>query len=597
MSFEVASKLESGYRAVSDEIAELKKQLLLQAKRRKSKSRRSSVASSPPQTQLNIQSPSTDPSPPPPAIDVDVVPPTMPESPVSPSPPASSQSTESLHFDHDFNTSSSRSASSPSSSFLKRQEYFDQQRRLRNEERKKQHDAQEATRARHTPQINPQSQSLNRSVSTLFSWKRDKELKKQKLAQERAQKSSEVKGTPRINPKSAEIMKSKPRTGKVENELLLSHFKKKIELELRQKQEEDEKLKQAKPNLSHHSSNLSRDGDVSDRLYSLSKNRRVEKEEVPPPDSEATFSPVINPLSKSMTRRVSVEDHLYQEAEAREERKRLLSKKIQNRSDSRFKPSPMTEKLAQNYDKRLGIKNSKDRIFRSKSAPKSRPEDDDNMSFKPKISRNSKNLVRQGGDRIEELYKEAQERKKKRDLKKLSEERQELLSIEESKRKSKMRIKKHSFNSDPLSEADLFDRQQMWLSRLESKRQHGRRAAAEEELESCTFAPDLSIHKPISDLSPIPYTKGTAAHLKRMETVRSPMNSSDIDLSVTGIDKKLVPSCLHCLFSFDESEFRLAFGNVIDVIEGRVVEQETVYKEKRGVSRPRTPRKRRPSFV
>ncbi|KAL0228085.1 hypothetical protein RCL1_004228 [Eukaryota sp. TZLM3-RCL] len=614
-SLDTVLKLEDGYKAVSDEINELKKQLQLHASKRKAKLQKASTISSSPPSLASS-------SPPPPEIDdsIEVLAPSFLDSPtiaedITISPPktrSSKYSPKTLKQDPEVTRN-----------FIARQEQLHLEKSQRNEELKKVFDEIKSSEIKPTPEINPQSKKLDRNLNVLLMWGKEKEKRIQELKEAESKQLSESlrTATPKINQKSAEIMRSKSRSKRVENDLLLSHYKKQQEIEKKVKQQEQERLLQAKPKISNFSSNLSRDGDVADRLYALSKQPKAQNSlTFEDPDPGLTFSPAINPISRKLVRNTET---LFQEAEVRQhllDRKRKVVETIE--TSRTVKPSAMTEKLAKNYEQRTG-EGAIDRLTRPKSAPKRAQSDEKNTLFKPRLCKNSREIagVDDPVNRTEKLYREAEERKRKLELKRSLEERMEEAKLTEERSK----LMTATSSSVVTDDSHLFERQQKWKSRLEQKRQHERLSVLKDELSECTFNPSLNQNKSFSNQSPPSYTKGTTSFVKRLNEARLKEDEKKEVLSLVATggvpgspyfnttqrkSRDFLPASIECLLGeYDDEIYNEIFAFAINEIVGsditsvpeqsnmstveEVSESKTRSKISSKISRPRTPRRER----
>ncbi|KAL0247957.1 hypothetical protein GEMRC1_003196 [Eukaryota sp. GEM-RC1] len=586
----VAKQLEHGYRAVSDEINELKRQLQLHSRRRKSKSRRNSLSPSksipseptptisPGISDNSYQYPSPSTSPLPVLEDITVVePPTIvPDitSPISPDP------SEDEYLDLEaISPQSSRNSTSNFSDFLSRQDLFVKQKMQRQSELKEYFEL-EAQKDQVHPKINHQSKMIeSRNVDALLSWGHEREQKLKHLKEIHEGINQEnYTAKPKINLNSIKILKNstKRRKGQVENDLLLGHYKKQQEVAVQKNSNDKERRAKSTPRISKKSRQLAKkqtETDVVTRLYSVKKPNQSITEGLIEADPNATFSPVINHVSKSMVRNQPVADHLFNQARSKEIKR--LAKLKKSEESTQVKVTPRSQKLVKNYEEKQGVSGF-DRLTRPKSRPRAQ-KPSERPEFTPKINRNSKVMAAKNSttDRITQLYNEAEVRKKRIDLRKVHEERQEMAELELGRNKAPSNYQLHTSQS-----GDIFDRNLKWLSRLHSKRIQSKMIEQEKLADECSFKPDLDQYRngnPIDD--EVPFKKGVESFLKRMRKSKEISSSKNFESTKSN-------SIFSFLLNLSSDDYDVAFTEVLSELS-----HSNLLKKR--ISRPRTPMKMR----
>lgn len=210
-----------------------------------------------------------------------------------------------------------------------------------------------------SPEINPKSRRLHRSVDDMMEWQ---VAKNHKLELERQRQERELEA--KLQDKVSKFVHSKKGTGTTVEDRLKAWSERYAERK-RQARENELRRFSFQPQLDEHSANLKRSGSISDRLYGLALAKAKSKDVVSRPEEEevtqSSFTPEINPVSKNLTFHAPVTDRLlakgreYRENQAKaRDAEAAEAQKLQNQS----KLSYTSEKLAQRR-KKLGHKTKK----------------------------------------------------------------------------------------------------------------------------------------------------------------------------------------------------------------------------------------------
>lgn len=214
------------------------------------------------------------------------------------------------------------------------------------------------------------------------------------------------------------------RTGKVEDMLMERAERSRRRLEDMQKRREREEMPTA-PQISEHSANLVRDGEVTERLYSMAHERPVSRSRsAPRPDrdqdtGQRLFSPSINPRSAAIVRARPIEEILHEKGAEKDHRtvqRAEIQAAVAKEDSAKPKVGPYSALLVQLLETRTQQR-TQERLhapihqLRRQTAQEIIDERQSQYSFKPVINPISEQIDRtvngpaEGGERLQLLMK------------------------------------------------------------------------------------------------------------------------------------------------------------------------------------------------
>jgi len=359
------------------------------------------------------------------------------------------------------------------------------------------------------PAINDVSRSMDRGVSALWEWQKDKDQKlagavrRQKRDQRRKREVVLSDGTRRI---TDQFDRSLP----IEDMLLaqgeLSDQRKRY---LRHLKEQEIKVSaDMGPSITESAGRLERGSDVTDRLYQEAIDKRAAKEHlemqldsreiVDPETGNRLFAPAINPKSWNVLRDEPIEDVLFAQGRRSEEHKQQQ----RQRADLERKVVQLQPKLGPYSQLLVGLmemRSGEDTEARLQKHTRSVKEEtmialeerEREFTFKPELNEVSHRQARSDKDVLQRLQEKQEMYKHKRD--------------EAEKRSAHREMKECTFVPNIVSghtvgavgsDLPVHQRLELWQmthdQKLRERQEQERERRAEHERSNCTFQPRLA---------------------------------------------------------------------------------------------------------
>eukprot|EP01028_Stygiella_incarcerata_P006486 TRINITY_DN2650_c0_g1_i1.p1 TRINITY_DN2650_c0_g1~~TRINITY_DN2650_c0_g1_i1.p1 ORF type:complete len:856 (+),score=267.63 TRINITY_DN2650_c0_g1_i1:142-2709(+) len=380
------------------------------------------------------------------------------------------------------------------------------------------------------PEINPISKGIHRSIGHFYEWEERKKKKAVELkARLEAEEQEAIRPHPKLSKMSKKLVEHMDRSGDFGERMLRDHEEGKKRIAEKREKAFKERQMHAKPTLSAHSANLLREGDVVDRLYTLSQKKSkkdvsVEEDDVeevgagrgsgsPPSDrdemrdprtGQKLFSPFINPRSAALIRDEPIEDILIRRGEDskrryEDARKEQLETSM-HESMTALHLGPYSRLLSTLLDKREAHKGL-ERLLEPKGQLRPRTvemleEERSRYSFTPRINDVSKELDRAAHGSVSDvsrqdlLFMTAQSYQRRKKILQDAYQEKELEGCTFKPQPTSPQSP-HARYHRHIDRRSFVERNSEWVKRLDKKIEKQREHLQKKELEECTFHPHI----------------------------------------------------------------------------------------------------------